>query len=385
MYAADKFVDFIFFKDAGINMKRIILSVFLIFIFLMSFSFTSYGVTAEEDYSIVWDSVNGQTKEYLEDMGIDEISFNDIFNLSPTRVIEFLLKSIKTSGTGVLKSVTLIVVIFIITSIAASFLKESDKNINILYFVCTLTVMTAVIAPVSRILTDAVAGIRTSSIFVNSYLPIMTGIIIASKNPSLAFTYNSFTVFISSFISTFADRFFMPVISALLSFSVLSSFSFEGYRERILKTVRKSVVIILSLFSTVFTGLLTTQSILASSSDSVVLKGIRFISGTFVPIVGNGVGDAISSVFSSFLIMRNTLGVFVIIVILLINLPAMVELLVWYFALEICSIVSTMFDLNHMSDVIDSLASVISLINTVLFFVTFVLTISTGVIIIMGK
>ena len=83
--------------------------------------------------------------------------------------------------------------------------------------------------------------------------------------------------------------------------------------------------------------------------------------------------------------MRNTLGVFVIIVILLINLPAMVELLVWYFALEICSIVSTMFDLNHMSDVIDSLASVISLINTVLFFVTFVLTISTGVIIIMGK
>ena len=142
MYAVDKFVDFIFFKDAGINMKRIILSVFLIFIFLMSFSFASYGVTAEEEYSSVWDSVNGQTKEYLEDMGIDEISFNDIFNLSPTRVIEFLLKSIKTSGTGVLKSVTLIVVIFIITSIAASFLKESDKNINILYFVCTLTVMT---------------------------------------------------------------------------------------------------------------------------------------------------------------------------------------------------------------------------------------------------
>lgn len=83
--------------------------------------------------------------------------------------------------------------------------------------------------------------------------------------------------------------------------------------------------------------------------------------------------------------MRNTLGVFVIIVILLINFPAMIELLVWYFALEICSIASAMFDLNYISDVMDSLASVISLINTILFFVTFVLTISTGVIIIMGK
>ena len=145
------------------------------------------------------------------------------------------------------------------------------------------------------------------------------------------------------------------------------------------------IVIILSLFSTIYTGLLTTQSILATSSDSIALKGIRFISGAFVPIVGGGVGDAISSVFSSFVIMKNTLGVFVIIVIILINLPVMIELLLWYFALNLCSIVSSMLSLNQITDIIDSLASILSLLNIIMFFVTFVLVISTGVVIVMGK
>lgn len=363
-------------------MKRFLIIAAVIF-FLISFSVSAFAT--ETDFETVWDATDNQTKEYLEDLGIDELTFEDIFELSPLRVIEFLVDLAFDSGISIVKNITMIIVVLIITAIANSFLKENDKTEQIVNFVCTLVVISIVIAPISRMLTDAIAGIKTSTVFVNSYLPVMTAIIIASKNPSLAITYNSFSLFLSSLISNVANSFLMPVISALLSFNVLSSFSFENYRDRIIKAIRKMIVIILSLFSTVYTGLLTTQSILATSSDSVVLKGIKFISGAFIPIVGSGVGDAISSVFSSFVIMKNTLGVFVIIVIILINLPVMAELLIWYFALSLCSIVSSMFNLNQITDIIDSLASILSLINIIMFFVTFVLVISTGVIIMMGK
>ena len=139
------------------------------------------------------------------------------------------------------------------------------------------------------------------------------------------------------------------------------------------------------MFSTIFTGLLTTQSILSYSSDSLVIKGIRFVSGTFVPIVGSGVGDAISSVISSFVIMKNTLGVFVIAVIILINLPIMIEMLIWYFVIGLCSIISTMFGNKGLTDVFEYISSTISLMNIVLFFITFLLVVSTGIIIVMGK
>lgn len=364
-------------------MKRILIIIISAFLIIFSLTFSAYAT--DTDFNTVWESTDEQTKEYLEDLGIDELTLEDIFELSPTRVIEFLIDLAFDGGVTIFKNVTLIIVVLVITAIACSFLRESDKSEQVVYFVSTLIILSIVVAPISRMITDAVAGIKTSTVFVNAYLPVMTAIIIASKNPALAVTYNSFSLFLSSVISNVANSFLVPCISALLSFNILSSFSFENYRDRIVKAIRKMVVIILSLFSTVYTGLLTTQSILATSSDSVALKGIKFISGAFVPIVGGGVGDAISSVFSSFVIMKNTLGVFVIIVIILINLPVMLELLLWYFALNLCSVISSMFNLNQITDIIDSLASILSLLNIIMFFITFVLVISTGVIIMMGK
>lgn len=363
-------------------MKRIFIIISVILL-LLSFQVSAFAI--DSDLEEVWNSTDEQTKEYLEDLGINELTLEEIFDLSPTRVIEFLIDLAFNGGVTIVKNLTVIIVVLVITAIANSFLRESDKTEQIVYFVSTLIIISIVVVPISRMITDAVAGIKTSTVFVNSYLPVMTAIIIASKNPALAVTYNSFSLFLSSLISNVANSFLVPCVSALLSFNILSSFSFENYRERIIKAIRKMIVVILSLFSTVYTGLLTTQSILATSSDSIALKGIRFISGAFVPIVGGGVGDALSSVFSSFIIMKNTLGVFVIIVIILINLPVMLELLLWYFALNLCSIVSSMFNLNQITDIIDSLASILSLLNIIMFFITFVLVISTGVIIMMGK
>ncbi len=364
-------------------MKKLIL---IIVITVFSLNVLSVNATALDiDFNSVWDEIDNQTKDYLNDLGIDEISFGDLFDLSPTRVIEFLIHISFNSGIKVFQNVFVIIAILFIISIASAFLKESDRIHDIIYFVGVMTVLSVVLVPISRIITDVSAGIKTSMIFVNSYLPVMTAIIVASKNPGLAITYNSFSIFLSSVITTIADKLFMPCVSAMLSFNILSSFSFENFRERIVAGFRRCIVVILALFSTVYTGLLTTQSILATSSDSIALRGIKFISGAFVPVVGAGVGDALSSVFSSFVIMKNTLGVFVIIVIILINLPVMAELLIWYFSLQICSIISSMLGINNITDTLDCLSSVISLLNIILFFVTFVLVISTGVIIMMGK
>ena len=364
-------------------MKKLLL---IIVITIVSLNVLSINVSAVDvDINKVWDEVDSQTKDYLNELGIDELTFKELFDLSPTRVIEFLIEISFNSGIQVFQSIIKIIAILFIIAISSAFLKESDRIHNIICFVGILTVLSLVLVPISRMITDVSTGIKTSMIFVNSYIPVMTAIIIASRNPGLAITYNSFSIFLSSIITTVADKVFLPCISAILSFNILSSFSFENFRERIVAGFRRCIVVILALFSTVYTGLLTTQSILASSSDSIALRGIKFISGAFVPVVGAGVGDALSSVFSSFVIMKNTLGVFVIIVIILINLPVMVELLIWYFSLQLCSVISSMLGINNITDTLDSLSSVISILNIILFFVTFVLVISTGVIIIMGK
>lgn len=364
-------------------MKKLLLILITTFIFLSFFSIQVFATDFEKESNTLWESLDDRTKEYLDELGVDEISINDLYEITPMRAVKFLLKTVVTTGSDIIKKVILIVVILIITAITISFVDNSNSVVQVIHFVSSLIIISIVIVSVVRMLNDAIAAVKTTCIFVDSYLPIMCAAIIATRNPTMAFTYNSFTVFLSAVITTIADNFLVPIISSLLSFNVLSSFSLENYRTRIIKTIKRLLIIVLSLFSTVFTGLLTTQSILASSSDSVMLKGIRFISGAFIPIVGGGVGDALSSVFSSFLIMKNSFGVFIIIAIILINLPVMIELLIWYFVLNFCSIVSSMLSIDNTTEILDSLSSIISLLNIIVFFITFTLVISTGVILIM--
>lgn len=363
-------------------MKKFLLFIILVFIGINSLTINSY---AASEFDYIWNLVDEDTKEYLNELGIDEISFNELYSITPTRLIEFLLSTIFSSGINIIDKLVSIVVIIFLTAIVLSFINENESTESIITFVSTMAIVSILIIPIIRIFYDAASAINTTFIFVNGYLPVMCAVIIASKNPSLAFTYNSYTIFFSSLITTSAEKLLLPVLKTILIFNIVSSFSQEDFKDRIIKTVNRLVTIVLSLFSTIFTGLLTTQSILAVSSDSVIMRGIKLVSGAVVPIVGGGVGDAISSVFSSFLIMKNTLGVFVIIVILLINLPVIIELLILYFFIGLCSIFSSIMNLNKLSKTLDSISSVIALINIIVFFVTFILIISTGVIIMIGK
>lgn len=362
-------------------MKKSILTFALSLLLIFILNVSSNAI----DYTELWENVDDQTIKYLEDIGINEMTFDELFNVTPTRVIKFIFELAFEKGISIIPNVIKMIAVIIVFSIGLSFLKETNNLTNLISIITTLILLSLIIVPISRMLTDIATGIKTSTVFINSYLPIMTSIIIASKNPSLAITYNSFSLFLSSIIANVADKFLIPIIGGMLSFNIISSISFENYKGKIFKTIRKFIVIILSLFSTVFTGILTTQSILSYSSDSIVMKGIKFVSGTFIPVVGSNVGDAISSVLSSFVIMKNTLGVFIIIIIILINLPIMVELLIFYFVLEFLSIIASMLGMDSISEIFDSISSVISILNIIMFFITFILVISTGIIIVMGK
>lgn len=363
-------------------MMKKILYIFISIVLIFSFEFQSFSL----DYSeYLMENVNDETREYLEELGIDELSFEKLFELSPTRIFEFIFSLVTEKSTSLIDKFLLIFITLLFSAFADSFLKENNQLNKIVDCISVLIILSFVMESIGRILTDVVVSIKITNVFINAYLPIMAGVIVASKNPALAVTYNSFSIILSNIIAVFADKLLIPIISVIFTFNIISSFSSDSFHLRLNKTLRKLIIVVLSLLSTIFTGLLTTQSLLASSSDSFVLKGIKFISGTFIPVVGGTVSEAISSVLSSFLIMKSTLGVFIIIVILLINLPVMIELLVWYFFLSLCSIVSSLLKSDSITDVFDSLSSTISLLNIVLFFITFVLVISTGIIILMGK
>lgn len=363
-------------------MKKSLTVIFSIFLLLTFFSFSS---NAESGGESVLRNIDSETKEYLEELGVDSESGEGIADVSLKSVFKFLF-SLVTDKTKRISGVLVIVTaVIIINSIFSSFIGENTSARTAINYISVLCIVTAIIVPLKELIVNTGAVIKTAAIFTDSYIPVLGAVIAASGNIKLAFTYNSFAIALSAFITEIADNFFIPVVNMLFAFNILTSFTFESYKHKIIKSVKRLIIIILSLISTIYTGLLTTQSILAVSSDSLTVRGIRFFSGTFIPVVGAGVSESVASVMSSLSVMKNTAGVIVIVIILLIFLPIIIELLIWYFALQFCSIAADLFGNNDISEMLEELSSVISLINIILFYITFVLIISTGIIIVSGK
>ena len=163
-------------------MKKII---YFTLSFLLLFLIT-IDVSALNKADEIWDNLNSETKEYLEELGIDEISFDELFELSPTRVLKFIFNVALNKTRSLKESFILIFIILMLSSIVASFIKQSDKFKKIIDYACNLIIMSFIMVPIGKLMTDAATVIKNTTVFINIYLPVMSGIIVASKSPALA-------------------------------------------------------------------------------------------------------------------------------------------------------------------------------------------------------
>ena len=65
-----------------------VLKIILIIVLLLLLSVSSWSM----DMNGLRDNIDDITREYLNDLGIYEISFEEIFELSPSRVLKFIFQ-----------------------------------------------------------------------------------------------------------------------------------------------------------------------------------------------------------------------------------------------------------------------------------------------------
>ena len=107
-------------------MKKILYFLVCALLFVL-INITVYSLDKTDE---IWNNLDSETRNYLEELGIDEISFEELFELSPTRVIKFIF-DISSNKTDSLKDeFAIIFAILILSSIASSFIKKTNKYAN---------------------------------------------------------------------------------------------------------------------------------------------------------------------------------------------------------------------------------------------------------------
>ena len=200
------------------------------------------------------------------------------------------------------------------------------------------------------------------------YIPLFAGTVAASGMTLTSASYSALELAAAEAVSQLSSMVFRPVNRAYYDgYAFVIRFGQCKFRENNI-TFEKIISIVLGVLSTVFVGLVTIKGALASSADSVSVKGIKLLAGNTIPIVGGAIGDAYTSVLGSLNLIKGTVGAFGIFAIAAVNIPVITEMLLWMIAVNICSALCGLLGEENCGKVLDGVSGVLSLTNTITVF-----------------
>lgn len=333
---------------------------------------------AEEfDLESIVSSVDSDTQRILEEIGINEISYESIFSVKPTKVFDALFGMVSTALKEPLKFAVITLGVLMVTALLSSII-ESSESVSL---VGGSVVALSAAVPVAKIVTTSFSVLETLGVFTTAFSGVFCAVVSSSGNVTAGVTHSALTVFSNALFSGLLSEFCQPVVSAMSSLGFLSCFDMFDFSTRFSGIVKKVYVFFMSFIGTVFSGIITVKGVLSDGVDSLSAKSIRFVVGRSLPVVGGTVSETYSALISSLTLIKNTVGIFGIITVIVTVLPTLIDLLMWILTLEISISVSEAFGTGKALGMLNVLKDTLVLLVATVVIVATIFIVSVGVVI----
>ena len=126
----------------------------------------------------------------------------------------------------------------------------------------------------------------------------------------------------------------------------------------ILTSLKKNYTLVLSFFMMLLLAMLSAQTVLGASKDTLAMRSAKFAAGSIIPVVGGSVSELLRSVSASVGYMRSAVGICGVLLLLLLILPTLIELLLARATWQICSFVAEILGCDGERRLLDEFASI---------------------------
>ncbi len=327
-----------------------------------------------------------ETREQLNQIGIDGVNRNSIQSLQPNHLFSQILKLLGQGVQTPMKALLSLLGIMMLCALLNSMkIDLGEKNMGgIMNLIVTLCICMVVITPVVQVILKLTGVIQGASTFMLACIPVLTGIMIANGQTVTASSYHLLMLSTTNSISFLSAHFLTPCMNIFLGFSIVSAVSPTLRLHTLCSTISKIVKWVLGFCMSVFTGLLTVQSLLGGSVDVTTNRTLRFVVSSFVPVVGGALGEALGTVQGCIKVLKSGVGAFGILAMVFLFLPIFIECMLWQMTLTVCAGISDVFDLKQITSILHAVSKVMSMMLAILLCTMAMMTISTVVVLMMG-
>lgn len=167
-------------------------------------------------------------------------------------------------------------------------------------------------------------AIELMTSFILAIVPLLLAIIATSGGLISATFFHPIILFLMNVSGFFIKFIVLPLLFLSVLLNIVSTMS-ENYQvTKFAQLLRNWSVGLLTLFFTVFLGVISVQGASTAITDGVALRTAKFVTGNFVPVVGKMFTDATDTVINASVLLKNTIGISgLIILLLIIAFPAL--------------------------------------------------------------
>ena len=166
------------------------------------------------------------------------------------------------------------------------------------------------------------------SVLITGVIPVVGVVYAMGGNVTTAAASSGTLYLFLSFCETVLARTVIPVSAMLTAFSLCSAFSQNIRLSALSSALRKCYTVFLTLVMSVLLFVLSSQTLLSTSADSISARAAKLMASSAIPIVGGSVGETFRTVGATVSYIKSVTGLGGIFFVFILVLPIIVSLLI---------------------------------------------------------
>jgi stage III sporulation protein AE len=311
--------------------------------------------------------INREVEDYLPALDIKKIILNFIqgrLEISWGEILRSILKYLGKEVTANFYILGEILILAVINAVITVFHRSfSSRTISDTAGILLFLVLAVIILQAFQLAINVgVEAIDHMVSFIQALTPVLLSLLVGMGALTSAAIFHPLTLIIITGLSSAIKYIVFPLIFISAVLSIVTRIN-EGFSLSRLAAFFKELSLgLLGLIMIIFIGGLLLQGGAAAVADSLTLRTAKYLTGTFVPVIGGIFSDAVDLIVSCSLIIKNALNIFGVLAIIFIIAYPIIKIIALVFIYKLASALVQPIADNRLVEVLNDLGNCLVLI-----------------------
>jgi len=299
-----------------------------------------------------------------------------------TGMLHLFFKEVAANLALLGKLVVLVVICAILQNLGTAFERATTGKLT--YAVVYLVLITIAVGSFALAVNVGREAVNNMVGFLQALMPLLLTLLVGVGGVASAAIFHPVIFMALSAAGTVIKNVIFPLVFFAAILGIVSNITEKFQVSKLAGLFKTAAMSLMGIFSTIFLGLLAIKGVASAVGDSVTLRTAKFATDAFIPVVGGMFADALESVVSMSLLIKNAVGIAGMIIIFFLTAVPLIKILAVAFIYKLAgALIQPVGDertADCLNDLGNSLITVFAAVGTMglLFFFAVAIVVGIG-------